>query len=141
MLNDTMMEIESAAKALDLSDISTAAVCLRKAMEGHTQMEPPGPTPEPQEVGPLAELSKSINALEIKEFSLAALCCEKAARSLQGYLPAEVHEALAGVAREIRNQDFTSAANQLRVIVRYYRPELTTPPPAEAPNVETIAPL
>lgn len=141
MFTDTMIELERAAKALDLSDVPTAAVCLRKAMEGHVEMEPPAPTPEPQQTGPMAELAKAINAFEIKEFSLAALCTEKAAASLGGYLPPEVAEALSLAARGARTQDFPSMASNLRTIVRHYTPELTTPPPAEAPNAAGATPL
>lgn len=140
MFTDSMIELERAAKALDLSDVPTAAVCLRKAVEGHQEMEPPAPTPEPQQTGPMAELAKAINAFEIKEFSLAALCAEKAASALTGYLPSEVLEALEVAARSARNQDFTSMATGLRAIVRHYTPELTTPPPAEAPNAVMTPP-
>lgn len=135
MHEDTFIELESAAKALDLSDISTASVCLRKAMEGSVKMTPPTPTPEPTAIDPEAELAKAINALEIKEFSLAALCCDKAARSLHMFLPGELHEAMTLSSRALRGQDFGSLANQLRTIVRYFRPDLTTPAPAEPPNL------
>ena len=37
--------------------------------------------------------------------------------------------------RALRSQDFGSLANQLRTVVRYFRPDLTTPPPAEPPNL------
>ncbi len=138
MLDDSFIEMERAAKALDLQDVNTAAVCLRKALEGHTEMAPPGPTPPPQAVGPMEELSKAINALEIKDFPLAGLCAEKAAESLKERLPEDVAAALTGTARGVRQKDFTTAASQLRAIVRHYRPDITLPPPAEAPNVPPL---
>lgn len=138
MLDDTFVEMERAAKALDLQDLNTAAVCLRKALEGHTEMAPPGPTPPPQAVGPVAELSKAINALEIKDFSLAGLCAEKAADGLRERLPEEVAAALTGVARGVRQKDFTTTASHLRAIIRHYRPDITLPAPAEAPNVPSL---
>ena len=135
MLEETFIEMERGAKALDLHDVHTAAVCLRKALEGHVAMAPPGPTPPPQAQGPLAELAKAINALETSEFGVASLCSEKAAIALEGRLPAEVTSALTSASRSIRTQDFGTTATQLRAIIRYYEPEATLPPPAEAPNV------
>lgn len=138
MLDDSFIEMERAAKALDLQDVNTAAVCLRKALEGHTEMAPPGPTPPANAVGPMAELSKAINALEIKDFPLAGLCAEKAAASLEERLPENVAAALTGAARAIRQKDLTTAASQIRAMIRHYRPDITLPPPAEAPNVTPL---
>ena len=140
MHQDTFIELESAAKALDLSDLSTASVCLRKAMDGSVEMTPPSASPEPSAIDPKAELAKAINALEIKEFSLAGLCCDKAARGLQYVLPSDLNRTLAMSGRALRSQDFSSLANQLRAVVRFFRPDLTTPPPAEAPNVKVETP-
>lgn len=137
MLYESFIEMERGAKALDLHDVHTAAVCLRKALEGHIAMLPPEPTPPPQAVGPMAELAKSINALEVQDFGVAALCCEKAAHSLEDRLPEAVIHSLVAASRSIRNQDFGSAASQIRAIIRHYRPDVTTPAPSEAPNTGT----
>lgn len=138
MLDETFIEMERGAKALDLHDVNTAAVCLRKALEGHITMAPPGPTPPPQAVSPLAELAKAINALEVKDFSLAALCGEKAARGVEGHLPDHVVVALRDTARALRGQELGSAANYLRVIIRNYRPDITLPEPAGLGHVAQV---
>lgn len=138
MQEETFIEMERGAKALDLSDVHTAAVCLRKALEGHTAMAPPGPTPPPEAVEPLAEIAKAVNALETQDFGVAALCCEKAAHNLEGRLDQEVTAALTSTARAIRGQEFGSAASHLRAIIRHYRPDMTLPPPAESPNVTPL---
>ncbi len=135
MIDESFIELEKAAKALDLSDVHTAAVCLRKALEGHISMRPPEASPAPNAVDPRAELAKAINALEVSEFSLAGLCAEKAAASLKGRVPQEVDRALMEAARDVRAQDFSSAASAVRNFVRQYRPDLTLPPPAPAPTV------
>lgn len=140
MLDETFTEMERGAKALDLHDVHTAAVCLRKALEGHVAQAPPQPTPAPGAQDPLAELAKSINALETSDFGLASLCCEKASVALQGRLPAEVTSALSSVGRSVRNQDFASAASQVRAIIRHYQPDATLPAPAEAPNATPLEP-
>jgi hypothetical protein len=140
MVEETFIEMEKAAKALDLSDINLAAICLRKALEGHVAMAPPGPTPPADAVGPLAELSKAVNALEIKDFHLAALCCDKAVSSLDGQMDAVLVSQLAELAQTVRRQEFSSAAIALRAIIRLHRPDLTLPAPTAAvqPAVEFL---
>lgn len=138
MIDESFIELEKAAKALDLSDVHTAAICFRKALEGHIAMRPPEASPEPDAVDPRAELAKAINALEVSDFSLAGLCAEKAAQGLKSRVPAEVDRALMEAARSVRSQELTTAASAVRDFVRQYRPDLTLPPPAQAPT-STVA--
>lgn len=114
MLREIVIELDRAAKSLTLHDVDTAALCFRKAVEGHVAMAPPEPTPDPSETDAVAEFTKAVNAFEIKNFSLAALCLEKATEGVAGRIPGETVTHLKGLSRAIRSENFSSMAVSIR---------------------------
>lgn len=118
MFRDTIIELDRASKSLFLHDIDTAALCLRKALVGHTEMAPPPPTPDPRRTDPFAELFKAVTALEIKEYDLAALCLEKALDQAGDTIPAPTLEAARHFAMATRRENFSSMGTYLRETVK-----------------------
>ncbi|MCA9779100.1 MAG: hypothetical protein KC800_20370 [Candidatus Eremiobacteraeota bacterium] len=118
MFRDTIIELDRASKSLFLHDIETAALCLRKALVGHTEMAPPPPSPDPRRTDPFAELFKAVTALEIKEYDLAALCLEKALEQGRDVIPAETYEAAGHFAMAVRRKNFSSMGTFLREAVK-----------------------
>ena len=118
MFRDTIIELDRASKSLFLHDIDTAALCLRKALVGHTEMAPPPPTPDPRRTDPFAELFKAVTALEIKEYELAALCLEKALEQSREVIPPETYEAAKNFAMATRRENFSSMGTYIREAVK-----------------------
>ena len=114
MLKDVIIEVDRAAKALDMHDVDTAALCLRKAVEGHVEMQPPEPSPDPHATNSHAELVKAVNALETKDCSLAALCLEKAVDRIARRRPAETVTHFRRLVDAVKSENLSSMATSLR---------------------------
>jgi single-stranded DNA-specific DHH superfamily exonuclease len=117
MFKNTIVEMDRAAKALDLHDIDTAALCLRKAVESREEMSRPEPTPDAHETGIRAELLKAVTALELKNYNLAAMCLEKTVEQVEGRIAEEAIESAKRLANAIRREQYSAMADSLRGMV------------------------
>ena len=118
MFKNTIVEMDRAAKALDMHDVDTAALCLRKALESREEMERPDPKPDPSQTGVRAELSKAVTALELKDFNLASVCFEKAVDQVQDKISEPTLESARRFSTAMHQENYSTMADSLRGVIR-----------------------